>query len=311
MSDVLIVGGGPAALSCAINAASEGLSVRLLDNGTSLGGQAKESHAIENYPGFPERITGVDLMTSLVRQAKKFGVNFTCPVSAQKLIQMHNPSTWKIVTDEFDEYAGKTVVLAMGLQYRRLSAEGISEQIGKHIFYGMPRVPQGRKGPSEFIIVGGANSAGQAALKLAERSSNRITMVVRRNLESGMSKYLIDRINSKGNIEVLNECEVKAVNSLRVELGYGEQNIVRTYEQMFIFIGAQPKTGWLPEEMLTTKKFVKSNPCFEACSGEPRGCYPGLYVIGDVRDSSVKRIAAAVGEGSGVVPYIHQYLSTL
>lgn len=311
-SDLLIVGGGPAGLAAAINAASEGLSVRLLDNGDLLGGQAKESSAIENYPGFPDGITGPALMHNLVRQAVKFDCQFVCPTIAQR-IERHG-NELQVTTDDYQEFSAKAVLLTLGLQYRRLPAIGISSLLGRGVSYGMPtgRIPNNK--PCTVAIVGGANSAGQAVLRLAQNKKAKIKLIIRKTIETQMSKYLITRIRAMENVEVIEGAEVVAVGSHQgkltdLVLEYADKSVTQVLLQyMFIFIGANPKTLWLKG----TIDLDKHNYILTGGDKPPyETSMRGVFAAGDVRSGSVKRISAASGEGSSVLNYIHKYLGEL
>lgn len=309
-SDLLVIGGGPAGLAAAINGASEGLAVRLLDSGDILGGQAKESNAIENYPGFPEGITGASLMGNLVRQATKFDTKFSCPVVALRLEKQSNGKGFVITSDDYQEYVTKSVAIAIGLQYRRLEATGISHVLGRGVYYGMPasRIPKNR--PCRVAVVGGANSAGQAVLKLAQNQKMQIRLLIRKEIKTQMSEYLIPRIKSMPNIEICEGCEVTDVFSEKGNLSayrvaYEDGHKDYNADYMFIFIGAVPKTMWLKGTLeLDDRNFIKTDLKYETS-------IPGVFAVGDVRSGSVKRISASSGEGSSVMPYIHQFIGSL
>lgn len=310
VDDVLIIGGGPAGLSAAINIASEGPTVRIVEASDNLGGQARESNAIENYAGFPTGVTGIELMERLVAQCHKFGVKFTCPTRASRieigratLEAGTEIACFNITMDDFDVYNARSVIVSTGLQYRRFKAEGVSAYMNKGVYYGMPpqAIPRGKS--NNIFIVGGANSAGQAAERLARDPTNTVTLIIRKTIEAQMSRYLIDRLRSRANVVICENCEVNEITGTKGWISYlsvsGLGVVAADY--LFIFIGANPRTLWLPAEILDDKKFVITNPCFETSIS-------GLFAIGDVRAGSIKRIAAAVGEGSSCVPYIHRFL---
>lgn len=306
--DLLIVGGGPAGLSAAINGASEGLRVCLLDAGRALGGQAKESASIENYPmplGFDNGVTGHDLMTGFIAQATKFNTQMFCPVNA---IDLEKDGNRRIVTtDDYDEYAARAVILSLGLRYRTLQADGIGALMGRGVYYGIPGSTIPYRGKC-VGIVGGANSAGQAALNLAKSKTTKVKMFVRKTLAAQMSQYLIDRIKETPNVEVYENTEVNACEGRdKLQAITLKDGTTITVVALFIYIGAVPKTAWLRSALeLTPQRFV----CTRAREGHlpfETSC-PGVFAAGDVRDQSTKRIAAAIGEGSAALQSCHKYL---
>lgn len=308
MKDLIIIGGGPAGLSAAINAASEGLSVELLDNGHQIGGQAKESHGIENYPGFPEGITGHSLMTRLSTQAAKFDAKFVCPVLVQSIHK--DKDGIHVLTDDYAEHISKSVLIATGLQYRRHNAEGLADLLGRGVNYGMPVGAIPRNKTCTVVVVGGANSAGQAVMKLSENPNMKIIMVIRKTLAAQMSNYLIRRIRNCKQIQVLESSEVTRVykSAKGDHLGGVEINgspAITYCQWMFLFIGAVPKTVWLKSSGVELNKDNYVHTTLDYMT-----TMRGVFAAGDVRSGSVKRIAASSGEGSSVVPYIHKYLAT-
>lgn len=309
--DLAIIGGGPSGLSAAINGASEGLSVLLMDAAPVLGGQARESAAIENYPGFPDGITGDHLMTALTLQAEKFGAGLSLPTRVEHL----EPTSGIFsLTDEFGSATlARTVLLTLGLSYRRLEASGLSGFLGNGAYYGLPtgRVPSHK---CDVAVVGGANSAGQAVLHLAHNSRASIRLLVRSTLAKGMSEYLIERIRATPNIEVIENCVVKGcagghagrLGELEVEWD-GAMHLLPT-DFLFMFIGAIPRTYWLHGDVsLTEPGFI---PTWTDCGAELpfETSMRGVFAAGDVRLNSTKRIAAAVGEGAAALQMIHRRL---
>lgn len=303
-SDLLIIGGGPAGLSAAINGASEGLNVRLLDNGSMLGGQARESSAIENYPGFPEGITGNDLMSRFGQQARKFATGIIAPVSAQRLNKEPNGSL-TVTCDDYSEYNAKSVLLSLGVAYRRLAAGNIGNFIGRGVYYGVPNWrPAGGK---TVCVVGGANSAGQAAVGLASSGRYNVKLLVRKALSDQMSAYLIEKIVTHPNIEVIETCIVKMCNGTHClqELVLEHDGAQRVLEcdHLYIFIGATPRTLWLRDTLrLDDRNFVVTEHYGTSMAG--------VFAAGDVRSGSTKRIATSIGEGAGALQMIHGYLAT-
>jgi thioredoxin reductase (NADPH) len=317
-SDLLIIGGGPAGLSAAINGASEGLNVRLLDAGSVLGGQAKESSGIENYPGFPDGITGDELMGRMARQARKFATSIVAPVSAAHLVKNKDGSL-TVTCDDFSEYTTRSVLLAMGVNYRRLQADNIGHFLGRGVYYGVPnwKLPARTR---SIAVIGGANSAGQAAFGLAQNERLNVKLLVRRNIEVGMSTYLVDKIRDRPNIDVIEMCEVKVCEGTtcltRVVAMQNGKEIPIDLDAMFIFIGAAPRTMWLRGTLaLDEGNFVLTGAGTGyrmGHDGSPPAYYEtsvaGVFAAGDIRSGSTKRIATAIGEGAGALQMIHQYL---
>lgn len=305
--DLLVIGSGPAGLSAAISAASEGLKVAIMDNGNTLGGQARESSAIENYPGFPDGITGNDLMQSFVAQALKFGTIVICPTTAQKL-QKNADGIFTVTTDDYQEYNSKAVLLSMGLSYRRLDAKNIGPLIGRGIYYGCPPNSLSTSTPTRVAVVGGANSAGQAVVRLARLPNVSVDVIIRKRLADQMSTYLIDRISTMPNVRLCENCEVAAVEGkghlerLWITDHLKHESKFDDYTAMYIFIGATPRTVWLRGTLDLDEHYFVRDHAYQTSMD-------GVFVAGDVRSGSVKRIAAAGGEGSGVVPMIHRYLA--
>lgn len=308
--DLLVIGSGPAGLSAAINGASEGLKVSLLDGQPQLGGQAKESNAIENYPGFPEGITGDDLMTRLIRQAIKFATEIHAPVSAQEIRKLDDGRIM-VVADDYSEHIAKNVILSIGLSYRRLEAKNIGQFMGRGVWYGLPPGHVTTKKKCKIVVVGGANSAGQAVLKLAQNQNAEVVMCIRRTITDQMSRYLIDRIATLPNVKVLEGVTVTGCRGKGelefVELSNGEEVCS---SQLFVFIGAVPKTRWLENALqLDDKKFIRTWQDVGPNLLPYETSMAGVFAAGDVRLGSTKRIASAVGEGATALQMVHQYRS--
>ena len=316
--DLLVVGSGPAGMSAAINGASEGLRVCMIDGNDWLGGQARESNAIENYPGFPEGVTGTELMNRFVTQATKFNAKIHCPVRAATLVRDDNGLL--LTSEDYSEYRAECVLLSLGLSYRRLHAENIGHYMGRGVFYGLPGGAFVPRKKCRIVVVGGANSAGQAVMKLAQNKNAEIVMVIRRKIVDQMSKYLIDRIKEMPNVTVLEGAEVTECRGdqdqlTHVQLSDGQEVCA---SQMFVFIGAIPKTAWLQNTLqLDAKKFIRTWNDIENQEnwydvGTPALPYEtsmkGVFAAGDVRLGSVKRIAAAIGEGGAALQMIHNRL---
>lgn len=328
--DLVIVGGGPAGLSAAINGASELSRVILCDSGRKnfdapgtyrreLGGQALGSTAIENYAGFPDGISGCELMGRFEDQAKRLGTDILCPhhVDSLELIE-HGLKC--VRTREGVEIITKAVLLANGLSYSKLEAPGVKEFLGRGVLYGAPTYPSDRLGECTICVVGAANSAGQAVVHLSKNPDLKIKVLVRgkRTIEDKMSKYLVDRIRSCPNVEVLQDrTVVEALGSghleaIRVMSGDQQEELIEA-AHLFIYIGAAPKTEWLNGSvMMNPRSFIATGTALGTLYG-PKLPYetsmPGVFAAGDIRLDSVKRVAAAVGEGSGAVSNVHQYLA--
>jgi thioredoxin reductase (NADPH) len=312
--DVAIVGAGPAGLAAAVYAASEGLEVIVLDC-RAFGGQAGASARIENYLGFPTGISGMALMGRAYTQAQKFGAEMLIPEEARQLGQGTGDNYVLCVGDE--ALQTRAVILASGARYRRLNVPNLSQFEGSSVHYWASPIEARLCSDQEVALVGAGNSAGQAAVYLASQTK-KVWMLVRRDgLEETMSRYLVERIKAQPNIELLTKAEVTALegrdgNLEAIRWRRGADNEETTYpiHHLFLFIGAEPNTDWLAQcnVALDEKGFVRTG----ANSGERRHSLEtnrsGVFAIGDVRSGSVKRVAAAVGEGAQVVAAVHAYL---
>jgi thioredoxin reductase (NADPH) len=313
--DVIVVGAGPAGLATAVYAASEGLSVLVLDS-RSFGGQAGASSRIENYLGFPTGISGQALTARAFIQAQKFGAQFAVPVSVIEL-DCSQPPLHRVALDNGVSVYGRTVVVASGARYRRPDIEHLDRFEGTSVSYWATPIEatlcQGR----DIVLVGGGNSAGQAAVFLSSYA-RRVHMAVRSSgLDASMSRYLIDRIAAAPNIDLRLRTAVAGLSGAAdhilesVDLTCRDSGDTRKVDAqyMFLFVGADPNTQWLDRRIaLNSKGFVTtgsdSQLPLETSS-------PGVFAIGDVRCGSVKRVAAGVGEGAAVVAQIHAYLAKL
>jgi thioredoxin reductase (NADPH) len=313
--DVIVVGAGPAGLATAVYAASEGLSVLVLDS-RSFGGQAGASSRIENYLGFPTGISGQALTARAFIQAQKFGAQFAVPVSVVEL-DCSQPPLHRVALDNGVSVYGRTVVVASGARYRRPEIEHLDRFEGTSVSYWATPIEatlcQGR----DIVLVGGGNSAGQAAVFLSSYA-RRVHMAVRSSgLDASMSRYLIDRIAATPNIDLRVRTAVTGLSGAAdhilesVDLTCRDSGDTRKVDAqyMFLFIGADPNTQWLDRRIaLNSKGFVTtgsdSQLPLETSS-------PGVFAIGDVRCGSVKRVAAGVGEGAAAVAQIHAYLAKL
>jgi thioredoxin reductase (NADPH) len=320
--DLIVVGAGPAGLAAAVYGASEGLKTLVIEP-DAPGGQAGSSSKIENYLGFPAGITGADLGRRAHMQCVRFGAEFL----TQRAVSLRVDGQYRfVVLADGREVSSHVLLLATGVQYRRLEIPGADQLTGRGIYYGAALVEAAACKDEEVYIVGGANSAGQAALHFAKFAC-KVTMLVRASgLEASMSKYLIDEIERTSNIVVEPNTQVLAATGeehlecIRTRGPNGE--MTRPAGSLFVFIGAVPGTEWLPRDILRDEKgFILAGPDLKACSGfaatwrQPRDPYlletsaPGVFVAGDVRHGSVKRAASAVGEGSIAVQFAHQYLA--
>jgi len=314
--DVVVIGAGPAGLATAVYAGSEGLSVLAIDC-RSFGGQAGASARIENYLGFPTGISGLALMARAYNQAQKFGVEFAIPDEAVELKCGNDPCRLHLGTGETAQT--RTVVIATGARYRRLEVAGLEQFEGSSVHYWASPLEAGLCADREIALVGGGNSAGQAVVYLAEFAS-KVMLIVRRPLEDTMSRYLIDRIRGLDNVEIVTGAEVCALEGEDGMLGAvtwcdrksGEKTR-REIRELFSFIGAEPNTDWLAESgiRLDPRGFV----CTGADAGDERHLLEtsrkGIFAVGDVRASSVKRVASSVGDGAQVVAAIHSVLAEM
>jgi thioredoxin reductase (NADPH) len=315
--DVAIVGAGPAGLATAVYAASEGLSVVVLDC-RAFGGQAGASARIENYLGFPTGISGIALMARAYNQAQKFGAEMAIPDEATSLaVDNGGPFTLNLRNGE--RVQSRSIVLAVGARYRRLSVENLDTFEGSSIHYWASPLEAKLCARQEVALVGAGNSAGQAVVYLAAHTT-KVWMLVRGgDLEKTMSRYLVDRIRGLDNVEVVTGATVRGLEgrdgmlqALWWQMSATGQEVRRAINHLFLFIGAEPNTDWLNGSgvALDAKGFVVTGA---DAGGEGRHVLEttrrGVFAIGDVRAKSVKRVAAAVGEGAQVVAALHAYLA--
>ena len=321
--DVIIVGGGPAGLSAAVYAASEGLKTVLVESAV-VGGQASQSSRIANYLGFPDGVSGSQLTGRARLQATRFGAEL---LSATTVTGLEVRGSSRVVHTTEREIVGHVVVLATGVMYRRLAAGGTEELTGRGVYYGSSAMEAADCKNEHVVVVGGANSAGQAAVYFSSTAS-KVTLAARApSLEGSMSRYLIDQIEAIPSIEVRPCTEVSTCEGEgrleRVVLSDVARGTSETVEagHLFAFIGAQPLTDWLPDEVHRDDDgFVLTGLDLAEEGGRPAGwplsrdpylleaSVPGVFAAGDVRASSVKRVASAVGEGALAVTLVHRYL---
>jgi len=308
--DVAVIGAGPAGLATAVYAASEGLSVLVLDC-RAFGGQAGASARIENYLGFPTGISGMALMGRAFSQAQKFGVEMAIPDEAVKLECGADP--FRLTLANGERVQARAAVIATGARYRRLDVARLEEFEGTSVHYWASPLEAKLCAGQEIALVGGGNSAGQAVVFLATHAA-RVTLLVRRPLEATMSQYLVERIAGLANVEVVTGVEVSVLegeDGLVQTVGWRDlksgAETRRAVRQLFSFVGAEPNTDWLRQSglKLDERGFV----CTGADAGEGRipleTSRRGVFAIGDVRAGSVKRVAAAVGDGAQVVAALH------
>ncbi|MGN6589256.1 MAG: FAD-dependent oxidoreductase [Sphingomicrobium sp.] len=312
--DVVVIGAGPAGLATSVYAGSEGLSVLAIDC-RSFGGQAGASARIENYLGFPTGISGMALMGRAFSQAQKFGVEILIPDEAVKLECGNDPYHVQIGTGE--RVQARSVVIATGARYRRLDVDRLDEFEGASIHYWASPLEADLCADQEVALVGGGNSAGQATVFLSSRA-RRVTLIARRPLAETMSHYLIERIEAQPNIDVVIGCEVAALEGAEGELQAVSWRDRRSGEvtsrdvrYLFSFIGAEPNTDWLATSgiKLDERGFVLSGEDLDSDRLPLETSRRGIFAVGDVRACSVKRVAAAVGDGAQVVAAIHKYLA--
>jgi thioredoxin reductase (NADPH) len=320
--DLVIIGAGPAGLAAAVYGASEGLRTLVIDNGTP-GGQAGSSSRIENYLGFPDGVSGQLLAERALIQATRLGAE----LMTNKATGIRTENNYRFVQlADGREVSCHACLVATGVYYRFLTTPGVERLTGAGVYYGATMTEAKSCANESVYIIGGANSAGQSAMYFS-KYARQVTMLVRaESLKNSMSKYLIDQIAATSNIEVKTRCQVvEALGQTRLEClrlcgPEGEETVPAS--GLYIFIGAAPNTDWLPESIMRdTNGFLLSGPDLKVdgkmVKGRDQGrepylletSVPGIFVAGDVRHGSVKRVASSVGEGSISVQFIHQYLA--
>jgi thioredoxin reductase (NADPH) len=324
--DLAIVGAGPAGLAAAVYGASEGLKTVVLD-AEAPGGQAGTSALIENYLGFPRGVSGSDLTRRAVAQARKFGAEILTPVQATGL-RVDGPYRY-VKTSDGGELSCHALMVACGVQYRKLNAAGVDELAGAGIYYGSTMSEALSCHGADVFIVGAGNSAGQAAVYLATVA--RTVSIVCRGDDLGktMSRYLVDQLEATENVHVLRRTQVTAAHgdgrlqALTLQNGGGEARTVEA-GALFVFIGAMPNTDWLGDCVLRDRHGFVLTGSETLRDGKPpldwplerdpfllEASVPGVFCAGDVRRGSVKRVASGVGEGSVAISFVHQYLADL
>jgi thioredoxin reductase (NADPH) len=323
--DLAIIGGGPAGLAAAVYGASEGLRTVIIER-EAPGGQAGMSSRIENYLGFPSGLSGADLARRAVVQAQRFGVEILAP---QEAISVRTEGSYRILKlADGSELSCHALMIASGVQWRKLQAPGIDKLQGAGVYYGGGATEALSCKDEIVYVVGGANSAGQAAMNFA-RYAKRVVILVRgESLSATMSQYLIDQIKRTPNIDLWPHASVAEAHGEQhleeISVLCSDTNKIERVptNAMFIFIGAQPRTDWLGDVVERDDRgFVLTGPDLLWGGSRPKGWtldrdpflletnVPGIFAVGDVRHGSVKRVASGVGEGSVAVQFIHQYLS--
>ena len=333
--DVVIVGGGPAGLAAAVYGASEGLCTLLVER-VACGGQAGTSSRIENYLGFPAGLSGDELSAKARQQALRFSAELLVARSVDA-IELGNPlspdvASHTIVLDDGMRLTTKAVIMANGVQWRRLDTPGIDRLTGHGVYYGAAATEAlGLRG-CHVHLVGGGNSAGQAAMLFASYAES-VTMLVRgKTLAASMSQYLIDQLATKANVTIETEVEVLAVEgtdrleAIEVVTGPSRRRERRESDALFVFIGAHAETSWLPEQLIRDEwgYVCAGRDVMDLLEEREAGTWllerdpylletsvPGIFAAGDVRHGSIKRVASSVGEGSMAIAFVHQYLGEL
>jgi len=325
--DLAIIGGGPAGLAAAVYGASEGLRTVMIER-HAPGGQAGTSSRIENYLGFPSGLSGADLARRATAQAKRFGVEILAPQEAVGL-RIDGPYRILKLADD-SEISSYALVIAIGLEYHRLSLPGCDRLNGRGVYYGASLAEASVCGGKRVFVVGAGNSAGQAAIYLAGYAAEVVMLVRGESLTAKMSQYLVERIQSMPQVKIYTHTEIVEVHGddhlESVTFRNNQTNQEQTLEgaALYTFIGAEPCTEWLQGVLnMDSKGFVLAGPQLMQAGQRPadwpldrdpfllEASVPGVFVVGDVRSDSIKRVASAVGEGSIAVQFVHQYLSHL
>jgi len=316
--DVAIVGGGPAGLAAAVYGASEGLSTVVIER-EAPGGQAGTSSRIENYLGFPNGVSGDELASRALQQARRLGAEILVTRGVERI----DPAAHQVVLDGGETVNARTLVLSTGVSWRRLEAPGVERLIGKGVFYGAARSEAPNASGLDVCLVGAGNSAGQAALHLATHA-RQVTLLVRGDsLERTMSRYLIDQLATRSNIAVRLHAELGAAHGetrlAAIDIRDVETGAVARQDcgALFVFIGADAETRWLPPQIARDERgYVLTGDEVKRAGGWPLArdpflletSVPGVFACGDVRSGPVKRVAAAVGDGSMAIAFVHRCL---
>jgi len=326
--DVAIIGGGPAGLAAAVYGASEGLKTLLVER-AAPGGQASTSSRIENYLGFPTGVSGDELGARALTQARRFGAEILVARRAISIEPGDNCGVHSIALDGEERVAVRTIVLATGVQWRELEVPGCEDLVGRGVYYGASRTEAQNTLGQNIFLIGGGNSAGQAAMFFADYAQS-VTLLVRGpSLAQSMSRYLIDQLATKDNIRVLTRQLVVAASgdghleSIDIEDRTTGERRTEPADGLFVFIGADTETAWLPPALIRDERgyvctgrdvmdLVANGNSGWVLERDPfllETSVPGIFAAGDVRHGSIKRVASGVGEGSMAIAFVHQYLA--
>jgi thioredoxin reductase (NADPH) len=323
--DVVIIGAGPAGLAAAVYGASEGLKTLLIER-KAPGGQAGTSSRIENYLGFPAGLSGADLTRRAISQAMRLGAEFLSPQSVSDIKQKDGYKT--IILDDGPEIISRTVVITTGVDYRKLEVKGVENYTGAGIYYGAATTEATACTGKEVYVIGGGNSAGQAAMHLSKFAKNVYIVIRKDSLVSTMSAYLITQIGDTPNIEVIPDTEIIEANGTNCleELTLlnckTQEKVTKEANALYIFIGAKPYTDWIKLDIIKNNKdFIETGRELRSYEGFGKiwklkrdpflletSC-SGIFAAGDVRAGAMNRVASAVGEGSMAISFVHKYLA--
>jgi len=323
--DVVIIGAGPAGLAAAVYGASEGLKTLMIER-KAPGGQAGTSSRIENYLGFPSGLSGADLTRRAISQAKRLGAGFLSPQSVSDIRQKDGYKT--IILEDGPEILSRTVVITTGVDYRKLEVNGIDSFTGAGIYYGAATTEASACKGKQVFVIGGGNSAGQAAMYLSKFADSVSVIIRKDSLTSTMSSYLIDQISETDNIHVLPDTEVieakgdNCLEELTLLNVKTKETVTKEASALYIFIGARPYTDWIKLEIIKNEKdFIETGrelrkyEEFNKTWKLKRDPYlletscAGIFAAGDVRAGAMNRVASAVGEGSMAISFVHKYLA--